>query len=102
MPRPIFIKDEDLKRWSDQLDNDPNFYKAYLNFPPLKEVCMAGLWLCEQLERLKCPEQLILRIQYTGGKMSFGKDPWLVHQTILENYISNKLIFEDSTDNILN
>lgn len=102
MPRPNFIKEEDIKRWSDSIDNDPNIPKDISNFTVIKEVCIAGLWMSEELQKLNCPESLIVRIQYTAGKISFGKDPWDVHQQILNNFINNKLDFEEAPDEKLN
>jgi hypothetical protein len=96
--RPKFLTEEDILRYSNSLDNDPDFPKVLFDSVIVKEVCIAGLWLCEELEKLSCPETLIVRIQYTAGKMSFGNDPWDVHQKILEDYKNNKLVFEDSEE----
>jgi hypothetical protein len=99
MSRPDFITNEDIIRWSKEIDNDnllpPNVSKD----PIIRELCFAGLWLNEQLTILGCPSILITRIQYTAGKVSFGKENfWAVHQQFLDDYKDNKLdLVEDST-----
>lgn len=94
MSRPEFITNEDITRWSDNIDNDPNISVGLAQSALIREVCYAGLWLCEQLEELNCPEELILRIQYTAGKLSFGRDAWEVHIKMLEDYKSDTLEYE--------
>lgn len=99
MTRPDFITDEDITRWLENIKQDEHFPKVLLDSAVVKEVCFSGLWLCEQLEELGCPEELIVRIQYTAGTLSFGRDPWEVVQKILDGYRNNELEFEtDSSD----
>lgn len=99
--RPEFVTEEDIKRWDTNMDNDNDTFCAGLyKDPTIREVCYSGLWLCEQLEDLKCPPEYITRIQYTAGRCSFGRDPWEVHQEFLESYKLNKLEFEQDPDNI--
>lgn len=94
MPRPEFITNEDILRWSENIDNDPLVSKGLAQEPILREVMYAGLWLCESLDKLKCPHDIITRIQFTAGQYSFGRDPWEAHQKILELYNTNQLKFE--------
>ncbi len=94
MPRPDFIKESDINRWTKLISEDPFIPKELLSSKVLLEVCMAGLWLCEELEKLECHEVLIGRIQWTAGKISYGKDPWEVHISILEEYKNNTLVIE--------
>lgn len=94
MNRPEFVSSEDIDRWSKNIDNDPNILKSIASSPIIREVCYAGLWLSEQLEKLKCPEHLIIRIQHAAGGLSFGRDIWEVHQQVLESYKNNELEFE--------
>lgn len=102
MPRPEFITDDDIARWSENIDNDDNLPKELLSSLVIREVCYAGLWLGEELEKADCPESVITQIQYTAGKISFGRDIWEVHQNILEQYVAGSLVFEDeeTTENI--
>lgn len=94
MSRPDYITDDDIARWSSNIDDDPNIPKPILQFPLLREVCYAGLWLAESLDELDCPEDLIVRIQFTAGRLSFGKDPWQVAVKMLELYKTNELVYE--------
>lgn len=94
MPRPSFISNVDIDRWSNLIDEDKTASPELYSSPIIREVCYAGLWLVEQLNLLKCPESIIVRIQWTAGRMSFGEDPWEVHQEILCQYKDNTLVFE--------
>lgn len=92
--RPEFVTDEDIARWSENIDNDLNFPIGVVALPLLREAMYAGLWLGEQLQQLGCNDLLIVRIQYTAGQLSFGRDPWEVHQELLTAYKNNDLEFE--------
>lgn len=94
MPRPSFIKEEDLARWLNSIEHDPYLPKSLSTLPLIKEVCCAGLWLCEELDKLGCSSELISRIQFTAGRLSFGRDPWEAHQEVLDLYNSNQLEIE--------
>lgn len=100
MPRPSFITDEDIARWSKELDDSPILSKDMIKSAVIREVCYAGLWLAEQLEKLGCPDELITRIQYSAGKVSFGKDAWDIHQQFLDGYNKNELNFADEPKNL--
>jgi hypothetical protein len=102
MTRPDFIKVTDIKRWEENINNDPHIPKSWLALPPIKEACLAGLWLAEELAKQKCPEEIIIRIQYTAGMLCYGKDIWAVHQQILQDYTDGNLEFEDDPENTLN
>ena len=91
MPRPSFITNEDLERWSVEFDKLDELYR---DSAIIKEVCFAGLYLSEQLELLNCPDELIVRIQFTAGKLSYGHDPWEIHNSILTDYKNNQLTFD--------
>lgn len=93
MPRPDFITNEDILRWSEEIDSDPEM-GTLGTFAIIREVCYAGCWLREELQKLQCPEENIIRIQYTGGAMSFGHDAWEIHQNLLKLYKNNELEFE--------
>lgn len=92
--RPTFVTEEDIKRWEDNMEADGSFPVVLFDNPTIREVCYAGLWLCEQLDALRCPSEYITRIQYTAGQLSFGHDPWKVHQEFLESYKLNDMQFE--------
>lgn len=99
MNRPNFVVDEDIIRWNKQIETD-NIPQAIVNEPMLIEVIYAGLWLMEQLRISQCPEDYILRIQYTAGAASFGRDPWEIHSEYLEAYRNNNLEFDADPDNL--
>lgn len=92
MPRPQFITEDQIKNWDQKLD--PQTSKWALT-PALKELCYAGFYLSEKLKEENCPDELIARIQYTAGQLSFGKDAWDIHIEILENYYNQTLIIEN-------
>ena len=98
--RPEFVTSDDIKRWDDNIDNDPNLIDDIKNEPIIRELCYAGLYLSEQLDKLECPPEFIFRIQYSAGRASFGHDPWEVHQKFLESYKLNELDFEIDLDNL--
>lgn len=98
MPRPDFITQEDISRWLDSIESDSTIPSEILKSPIIIEVCLAGLWLCEELDKLGCHELITTRIQWTAGKLSYGKDPWEVHQMILEKYKDNSLIIENDEE----
>lgn len=98
MPRPDFVTGENLARWSENLDSDPNLPQDLIQSPIVREVCYAGLFLIEELEKLQCPESIIIRIQFTAGKLSFGRDAWDVHLKLLDDYKNNQLVFEEEPD----
>lgn len=101
MPRPKFISNEDIARFNKNIDNDSNLPPIIKGNEVIREVCMAGLYLGEELEKLKCPDEFIIRIIYSAGRLSFGKDPWDIHLKMLEDFKSNNLEYE--TDyNLLN
>jgi hypothetical protein len=96
--RPDFVTNEDIHRWSVNIRTDPAM-KPYLDQPIILEACYAGLWLCEELEKVGCADELIVRIQYTAGQLCYGqKDPWKVHQEMLDAYNKNELEFEIDYD----
>lgn len=96
MPRPTSVTNEDIARFSENIDNDPNMDPALAESPIIREVCYAGQWIHDKLTELHCDEVLIARIMYTAGALSFGrKDPWTVHQEILSKYLENELEYED-------
>lgn|ERR1700722_4394408 len=98
MSRPEFITNENIVQWDSLLDEDPSV-KTMAQFAIIREVCYAGYWLAEELQKLQCPMEYITRIQFTGGQLSFGRDPWEVHQELLQRYKNNELEFEpESTE----
>lgn len=102
MPRPSFITEQDIIRWDANMQNDPNISKSLLNSDTIKEVCYAGFYLGEELDKLNCPAELIVRIQFTAGTLSFGRDPWDISMDMLEKYKNNELNFEENPDTIKN
>lgn len=106
--RPDFITQSDIDRWNEKIKNDPLFPIEQITNLNEKmkdvfyEVCYAGCYLAEQLQALQCPSELIVRIQYTAGKVSFGNEPWKIHLNLLEKYKNNELEFEEDEEPILN
>lgn len=95
-----FLTDEQLKKYDDNIDNDKNIPDLVKNDPTIREVCRSGLWLVEQLRQLKCPDEYVVRIQYTAGAGSFGREPWEVHMSYLQAYKDNDLEFELDLENL--
>jgi hypothetical protein len=89
-----YVSLEKIREYDENIDNDLNISQGMKDNPIIREVCRAGLYLCEQLELLMCPQELILRIQYTAGKISFGRDAWEVHRQVLKEYEMNTLEYE--------
>lgn len=102
MSRPNFISNEDIIRWSRSIDLDHSLSAELRKSSIIIEVCFAGLWLTEELFKLNCPDIIVARIQWTAGKLSYGRDPWAIHQQILEEYNNNTLVFEDTPIKDLN
>lgn len=104
MPRPNSVTNEDITRWSDNIDNDPYFKSGQVknisvNDSDFREVLYAGLWMTEHLLDFGCPEEYIARLQFTAGQLSRNHDPWEVHQKMLDSYLSFNLTLESSSIN---
>lgn len=100
--RPDFISQNDINKWLEVIKNDESIPKnLFVENEELLEVCLAGLWLCEELDKQSCPAEIMIRVQYTAAQLSYKKDPWEIHQFILKQYNSNNLIFEDSEEDSL-
>lgn len=89
-----------IEKYDENINNDSLIPQSYKENPTIREVCRAGLWLAEELEKLGCHNILICRIQWTAGKLSFGRNIWEVHEEILEKYKNNTLIFEEDLNEI--
>lgn len=100
MPRPEFVTEEDIERWTPAVDLA--LPEELRNTSLVREVCYAGMWLGEQLEILDCPEDYNVRIIYTAGKLSFGRDPWEVAQTLLKGYQDQTLIYDPDPETDFN
>jgi len=94
MARPEHISNEDIARWDTLIDNDTNIPSAIAKNAVVREVCYAGQWLSEELTKLKCKEEFIVRITYTMGQLSFGRDAWVVAQSMLDAFKANELEYE--------
>jgi hypothetical protein len=95
MKRPDFVDNDMITRWGDALDKDgmvPEFFKKT---DLLREIMFAGFWLLEELTRLKCESDTIVRIQFTHGSMSYGNDTWKVAEDLLTAYKAGELEFVD-------
>jgi hypothetical protein len=94
MSRPDFVTDEDISRWNTHMNDNPQLPQLLISNPTIREVCYAGEWLSEELDKLDCPEEFLNRILFTAGKLSFGRDPWEIHQQMLNSYNLNELDYE--------
>ncbi len=105
MSRPESITQTDIEKWNLIISEDPllsSLPEDFITHPLVKEVMYAGLWLSDRLIELSCPEDIQVRMQYHAGKVSFGRDPWEVHQELLQAYKDNTLIFEPDPNELLN
>ncbi len=103
MPRPESVTNEDISRWSEKIDSEQELMGGIGQNPIIREVCYAGQWLVDRLDELNCPDHLIGRIIYTAGRICFGrKDPWEVHQDILQRFIDGTLEYEEEPTENLN
>lgn len=93
MSRPDSVTNEDILRWSENIDNDPKISVGLAKIAILREVMYAGLWLAEKLDNYGCPLNLIPAIQFEAGRYSFGRDPWEASQKIFDMYVNNELQF---------
>jgi hypothetical protein len=101
--RPESITNEDLQRWSEIIDNDPLLDANLAKNPIIREVCYAGQYLAEKLTELNCPDHIIGRIMFTAGRLCFGqKDPWAIHQMILNQFMDNSLQYEEDAEQLVN
>jgi len=88
--RPDSISQQDIECWDKQIENDPGLPKGFANDLEQKEVLYCGLWLHEQLYALGCDQETIDKLQYTAGSLSYGFNPWNIHQVTLAAYIKWK------------
>jgi hypothetical protein len=97
--RPSFVTPQDIARWNLKISQE-DIAPPILEEPVIVEIMYAGLYLVEQLRLLLCPDEYIVRIQYSAGVASFGKDPWEIHQAFLTGFINNTLDFEQDPNNL--
>lgn len=90
-----YIDLDKIKEYDKNIDNDKSIPIEYKNNQVIREVCRAGLYLSEELKKINCPDDVIVKLQFHAGKLSFGRDIWEIHQTILMDYKNNSLIFEE-------
>jgi hypothetical protein len=102
MPRPDFVCQSDIERWDEIIESDEYMPKKFADSPELKEVVFAGIWLAEELIKLDCPDSLLVRIQYTAGMISFGRDPWDISQMLLDGYKKGELDIEPEPGALVN
>ena len=95
MSRPDYVSNEDIERWSENIDNDPKIPSFLKSESTIREVMYAGLWLAEELDKLGCPRVKISQLQFAGGRLSFGRDPWGACATLLEAYKNGHIEWVD-------
>ena len=96
MSRPDSITNEDIIRWSQQIIEELPAEQS--EDVIIREVCMAGMWLVEQLQELLCPDEVCAQLQHSAARLSFGRDIWEVHQKMLHGYQTSALIIESDLD----
>ena len=100
MPRPDSVTNEDILRWSETIDTDPLIPTPMAQNAIIREVCYAGQWMADKLIEMDCPDDLIGRMMFTAGRICFGrKDPWEVHQELLQQFVDGVLEFEEDEGN---
>jgi len=102
MPRPDFVKTEDLLRWSKIINNTIILDPEILKIPHVRETCYASMWFYEELCKLQCPESIYAKIIFSISKnkkidytIDKNDDPWDFYQKTLNKYIDNSLIIDD-------
>ena len=93
-----FLTDQQYQEYLTIIEQDQTTTDLIKTTPQLKEVVLAGVWLSDELKKLNCHPSLLFRIHYTAGQLSYGKDPWQVHQDILEKYKNNQLQWDPEVD----
>ncbi len=93
--RPNDISDEDIQRWNSIIENDKAHItdvviKETYNRPEVIEVCLAGLWMAEQLSEMGVEDETIYEIQYQAGRLSVGRDPWEISKFFIESFKSSQ------------
>lgn len=96
MPRPVAITNDQIIVWENEIAQDPFLGNSIYLDPLFKEVLLAGKYLTQQLLILQCSEDLIGRITFTAGQLSFGRDdPWEIAEDLIVRYQQNTLVFEE-------
>ena len=87
---------EQIKRYDEEINNDPQIPPEYKKIKNLREVCRAGLWLSDELTKNYCPENIVHNILYIAAKKCHGQDIWETHAEILSKYNDSSLIIDDN------
>jgi hypothetical protein len=93
--KPDHITEEQYNQWLAAVEADPLIPANIKTDADALEVCIAGHWLKQELDKLKCPADLQLRIFFTYGQLAYEGDPWKMAQLISQEYASGSLVFED-------
>lgn len=86
MPRPEFITSEQVIAWDLNIQNDKMIPEYLKNNPIILEVMRSGLWVAEELDKLGCDRVMITQLQYTHGRLCFGRDAWEQASLIVNDY----------------
>lgn len=93
-----FLSDDKYIEYTEKLKEDFSISDSLRENPIFREVCLAGYYLIDQLQELGCPELDIIKLQWHAGKCSFGRDPWEIHQQVIQDFKNDKLEFEPDED----
>jgi hypothetical protein len=82
------------------INSDPLMSSEHKNSSDIREACRAGFYLLEQLKKINCHPSLLNKIKWTAGLLSYKKDPWEIHNLVLEKYKDNTLVLETDQEDI--
>lgn len=89
MPRPSDLDTKMIKDFDTEINKNSLSKSLIKNFPHIKEVLYAGLYLSLKLKE-HISEQDLAKAQFECGKLSFGNDPWDVHLKFINDFLNSK------------
>ena len=92
--KPDYISQTQYDEWVKRLQDDP-FIPEMFKTSEKRDICIASYWINDQLEALKCPSEIRIRIAFTLGRSIKESDPWTCAQSLLQDYVDGSLEFED-------
>lgn len=101
MKRPDFVTDEEISRWTEELENDELTPSPFKDEVLLREIIFSGMWLVEKLQDLDCPDHHIVQLQFAHGFESFGVDCWKKAEEILLAYENGEVDFSEADEDYI-
>jgi hypothetical protein len=100
--KPDHITQEQYDQWNAKVEADPLIPPIFKTNPDAREVCIAGYWLQELLDKQLCPHEIKFRIFFSYGEMAYEEDPWKLVEQISKEYANGTLVFaDDDLDKII-